>query len=792
VFYVEEDEMPVRAPKIILLNSMEKAASPVVMACVPRSRAQITDAVYLIRCWITRFHGQRRAMLMLRRNLFVLAFCISSIYSLRAQWIQTHGPCGGTICAITSDGTNLYAGTLGAGIFVSTDKGENWRVMNTGLASLEITSLAVKGNSVFAGTYGGGIFASTNDGLTWTAMDSGLVHSERVSDSLTPTEIRTARHSLGSIQSVFSHDTLIRVRIISSLTVCGNILFAGTQGAGVYRFIDSIGYWTAVDSGLVARNWVFSLAATDSAVFAATESGLYCTNNNGTSWNAMNNGLVDGVFTHNINAVAVHGDTIFAGTDVRDVFRSTDYGMSWEAVNNGLSNKVIHSLIVDDGNIFAGTGRGIFLSTDNGSSWSARNTELTNGYVYCLYADTNILFSGTSGSGIFSSTNNGSDWTDVSGGIINSHITSLASDGNHISAGTFSGEVFLSMDKGAQWNKIYRDASNNPVYASYVSDNILLVGLPGGGMVRSTNYGSDWLQANDSLAGLHTMAFISIGQNLFAGTGGGMFLSVDAGSTWVPMNNGLTNIQIRHLAKSGNVIYAYADGGVFYTDDEGASWIALPKIFVSSSITAIAANNNTIFAGTWEDGVFRFDDGDSNWIAVNNGLTNPIIYSLVAIDTNVFAGTSSGVFLSTDNGDFWNNTGGSLSDKQIQTLAIGGSDLIAGTFSDGVWRRSLAEMIATGILNNDNRIPSHFALRQNFPNPFNPNTTISFSLPAKAIVSLKVFDILGREVASLACEELPAGNHSRQWRAKNISSGIYFCRLQASSFTETKKLVLLR
>jgi hypothetical protein len=88
--------------------------------------------------------------------------------------------------------------------------------------------------------------------------------------------------------------------------------------------------------------------------------------------------------------------------------------------------------------------------------------------------------------------------------------------------------------------------------------------------------------------------------------------------------------------------------------------------------------------------------------------------------------------------------------------------------------------------------PNSFTLEQNYPNPFNPTTTISFSLPSKSFVSLKVFDVIGREVAIIVSEELSAGNYSRQWNATNLSSGIYFYRLQSGSYIETKKLVLLR
>jgi hypothetical protein len=88
--------------------------------------------------------------------------------------------------------------------------------------------------------------------------------------------------------------------------------------------------------------------------------------------------------------------------------------------------------------------------------------------------------------------------------------------------------------------------------------------------------------------------------------------------------------------------------------------------------------------------------------------------------------------------------------------------------------------------------PAVFALLQNYPNPFNPATTISFSLPSKGFVSLKVFDLVGREVATIVSEEMSAGNYTKRWNANGMPSGVYFYRLQAGSFSETKKLVLLR
>jgi hypothetical protein len=88
--------------------------------------------------------------------------------------------------------------------------------------------------------------------------------------------------------------------------------------------------------------------------------------------------------------------------------------------------------------------------------------------------------------------------------------------------------------------------------------------------------------------------------------------------------------------------------------------------------------------------------------------------------------------------------------------------------------------------------PTSFSLEQNYPNPFNPATNIAFTLPAKSFVSLKIFDVIGREIATVVSEELSSGPHAYTWNAGALGSGVYFYRLQAGSFIETKKLILIK
>jgi hypothetical protein len=131
-----------------------------------------------------------------------------------------------------------------------------------------------------------------------------------------------------------------------------------------------------------------------------------------------------------------------------------------------------------------------------------------------------------------------------------------------------------------------------------------------------------------------------------------------------------------------------------------------------------------------------------------------------------------------------------LSDLHVLSVAISPNGYAFVGTRSGLVYRSIQP--TTEVLSSQNSILRDFRLDQNYPNPFNPSTTIRFSLPEAARVSLKIFTLLGEEVATLVSGDLQAGQHSARWDAAEIPSGVYFYRLQAGQFTETKKLVLLR
>ena len=151
------------------------------------------------------------------------------------------------------------------------------------------------------------------------------------------------------------------------------------------------------------------------------------------------------------------------------------------------------------------------------------------------------------------------------------------------------------------------------------------------------------------------------------------------------------------------------------------------------------------------------------------------------------------------------NGGGVLSDSGYRIVGTLGQQITgvvqnpSNVNSVGFWYL-LTHDLSTGIEQTTSSVPKEYRLEQNYPNPFNPTTKIRYELPRHTIVSLTVYDVLGREVAVLVDEEKQAGRYVVDWQPTNISSGVYLYRLQAGDpslrsgqwFVETKKLVLVK
>ncbi len=357
-------------------------------------------------------------------------------------------------------------------------------------------------------------------------------------------------------------------------------------------------------------------------------------------------------------------------------------------------------------------------------------------------------------------------------------------------AGTSGYGILKSIDGGYNWQEDNKGLSTPFVTSIYSSGKIILLGTPNNAYYRAKN-DSNWINI-----GLYDAEYTFISDSIFfAGIGGdissmGVYISKDYGKTW--NNTTPYGISGWSFIKFNFKIYAgFTEKGVYQFDYENDNWLSKGKL---PQIAFCFANiDSKLFAGTLGSGVYTSLDSGNTWDAVNKGLTNQYIWKMNVYGKNLFAGTQKGIFLSTNDGKTWESVNTGLPSIDIRSLIIADTNLIAGTIGSGLWIRPLTEMISLPTkLDLSNIFLNHFSLNQNYPNPFNPFTNIGFWIPDFGFVTLKVYDVLGREVAMLVNEEKPAGSYKVKFDGSNLSSGIYFYRLTAGNYTMVKKMVLMR
>jgi photosystem II stability/assembly factor-like uncharacterized protein len=409
----------------------------------------------------------------------------------------------------------------------------------------------------------------------------------------------------------------------------------------------------------------------------------------------------------------------------------------WDSGLPSISEPV-NTFIVSGTNIFAGKKGVVLFSTDKGASWTVGYLPLANTIgtvnVYSLAVSGSNLFAGTDG-GVFLSTNNGTNWTAVNNGLTNTSVNSLVVSGYNLFGESENSGIFLSTNNGTSWSAVDSGLTNiNRVFTLAVSGTNVFAGT-NRGVFLSTNNGTSWTQVDSGLTPVGTTSYVNVnafavyGSNIFAGAYGGVYLSTNNGKNWAKVDSGLTSVGTNPYVNVNN----------------------------------LAVSGTNIFAGTSDGRVFITTNNGTNWIDESSGLTGQTITSIIACDTYLIIGVSY-----------------SIKNQSNQNIP-----------ASGIMRQPLSEMI-TSVKGGKGEIPTKISLSQNYPNPFNPSTNISFSIPSKSFVTLKVFDIIGRELATIVSEQLSEGTYSRQWNAAMMSSGIYFYRLQSGTYSETKKLILLK
>jgi hypothetical protein len=390
-------------------------------------------------------------------------------------------------------------------------------------------------------------------------------------------------------------------------------------------------------------------------------------------------------------------------------------------------------------------------------------------------------------------------WVPTNGPGDSSTVQRLIVSGQYLLAGTDSKGMYLSSDEGSSWNHVANGFpdSGKVTFIKSVGPGLLFAGVDHwGNFFYSTNNGLQW-QFTGGIPDV--VGITSRGSKVFvASVSYGVVVSSDSGGLWTFAGKGLPQQEVSSIVAVGRQLFVGTGWhGIFVSTDDGESWSPVDQSPPVALIWSFAVNGRNIFAGSYGGGVYRADSTGLNWTPSDSGIANPWVIKLVADGTALFAisayGSSfeTGIYVSTDNGTIWHSANTGLERISVESFAVLGSELFAGTIGRGVWKRPLSEVI-THVLRDLHSEPWGYSLSQNYPNPFNPTTTIRYGLPSRSNVMLTVFNTLGQLVATLVNETQDAGYHDARFDGSGVASGVYFYRIQAGTFVQAKKFLLLR
>jgi len=386
------------------------------------------------------------------------------------------------------------------------------------------------------------------------------------------------------------------------------------------------------------------------------------------------------------------------------------------------------------------------------------------------------------------------DWTYVGSFDAGQIVWSLTYDANgNMYAGTWGGKIYMSAD-GENWSCINEDMTVGFIWALRAYNGFVFAGTEQGIFKYD---GSTWVNIGLEYKDVRTIEIDANGV-LYAGTWGfGVFVSTDLGLTWTESNTGLGYmLAIQAMTVTSNGVYVGSvGGGISSTTDNGASWQKLTCGY--DFIWSMASTSTgTVFAGTYGDGLYKSTDGVT--FTKCTDLTAAYVYAITvdAQDNIYISSWEAGVFMSEDGGTTWESLGmGGFGVSSI-LVNLSGNKSLEGTIYAGTSDGKLYKKVPNGVTSYDDEteidVPKDYALDQNYPNPFNPTTQIQFAIPVAGNYQLKVYNIIGQEVATLVNGEVAVGFHSVTFDATKLASGIYIYRLSGNNVNITRKMILMK
>ncbi len=317
---------------------------------------------------------------------------------------------------------------------------------------------------------------------------------------------------------------------------------------------------------------------------------------------------------------------------------------------------------------------------------------------------------------------------------------------------------------------------------------------------KTTNGGTNWTQVFEQPGGfINAIEFINATTGFAEGdpvsARWSLWKSTDGGSTWD--SSGLYLAQVgteagwvnSMLVRGNNIWFGTNNTKSYNSTNFGSSWTSGATTGLPNSYSIHFNSNSLGLAGG--TAIVKSTDGGATYASVGTAPGTGNINAIEGRDDDFWYIRGTGIFRSTNAGSNW---------TQVHTVTGTGNDMdfpaTAGCLVG--WSVSSTGLISkmtgspVGISTNLQLIPEKYELAQNYPNPFNPVTTINYAVPAGGIVELIVFDVLGKEVATLVKEFKQAGSYSVSFDASDLTSGVYFYKMFAGNSTQIKKMILVK
>jgi len=693
----------------------------------------------------------------------------------------------------------------GGMIYFTSDGGENWTEQSSGITKDIVKVFFNDASTGWGTTLDGTILRTTDGGASWLSY---------------------------SFASAIPHVALSLCDVLKFVDQnTGFVITGKLKQSYLLKTIDGGMNWTLKDSlvGTTNRRWYDIDFLSNSGVIVGDKKDIqkYSTDL-GETW-TYSTPISDNFFRDlkfvkflgTTDVIAIGEGNEFSGVIV-PAYKSTDGGVTWVKKNQSFAG--VYDRVKDAyfKNATDGIGIGsdgfskavVVKTTDGGETWTNKAEDFAFGLQNIAGVGDLIYALGTS-THLIISTDFGTTWRLLPAKAPSSINAICFADGKGYAV-TRNGDFYLSDDStGNSWSYFSNTGKNNSGAMTFLNNNTGFVLKENHHIVKTTDNGATWITVLDPVA--------PASRNL---VGGISFGDENNGYAWFSQND-------------------YGEYHVFATTDGGENWtesqIFAGPGYISGSIIAFDASTavtlgpdtwtqRTIDGGaTWNpavlnnfppdfslkdfEGVAKIDqdramaigdkficftnDKGENWNYIDHGVKNidSSFYTIAfSSDTLGYIGLFDGTIIkTTDIGSTWSVDTTFTGQHYLYASAVtANGKAFFGTSTGYI----LGEPTIVNV--NDKNTVAGFNLFQNYPNPFNPTTQIKFELPMMAHATLKVFDILGTEIAVLLDKEMEAGNHQIKFDAlsgsnkKPLASGIYFYQLRAGNFVSVNKMLLLK